>query len=99
MAITTRITTSGNSKAIRLPRALLDLSRIGDVVELEARPGEIVIRSAGNPRAGWSQQIESLLAKHGDPSAEFAELFAPDGLDALPWDGPSYDEWSTRAGD
>lgn len=60
--ISTRLTTSGNSKAIRLPHALLKLSQLGDAVELEARPGEIVIRAANNPRAGWREKIEKLMA-------------------------------------
>jgi len=93
--ISSRLTTTGNSKAVRLPKALLRLSQLGDAVELEARPGEIVIRAAKNPRAGWREKIEKLLAAHGDPANEFAELGTADdeSLKDIPWDGPTYDEW------
>lgn len=96
--IPTRLTTSGNSKAVRLPKALLELSQLGDAVELEALPGEIIIRTAKSPRAGWREQIEKVLVEHGDPVAEFSEwdLTGADGLDDIPWDGPTYEEWIKR---
>jgi antitoxin component of MazEF toxin-antitoxin module len=99
--ISTRLTTSGNSKAIRLPKALLELSQLSDSVELEARPGEIVIRSASSPRAAWRAQIQRVTesnqsAHTHDPDLEFWEGTAADGLDSLPWDGPTYEEWAKR---
>jgi antitoxin component of MazEF toxin-antitoxin module len=96
--IPTRLTTSGNSKAVRLPSALLKLSQLGDAVELEARPGEIVIRAAQHPRADWPEKIQKILAEHGDPANEFTEwnAAAGDGLEDIPWDGPTYEEWAKR---
>jgi antitoxin component of MazEF toxin-antitoxin module len=96
--IPSKLTTSGNSKAVRLPNALLKLSKLSDAVELEARPGEIIIRSAKHPRAGWREMIAKLLTEHGDPAKEFAEWDAAsiDGLEDVPWDGPSYEEWAAH---
>ncbi len=99
--ISTRLTTSGNSKAVRLPKALLALSNLEDAVELEARPGEIVIRSAANPRQGWRQQIQAVLASNPHALADDTDLTswdaaASDGLDSMPWDGPTYEEWLAR---
>jgi antitoxin component of MazEF toxin-antitoxin module len=96
--ISTRLTTSGNSKAVRLPSALLKLSQLGDAVELEARPGEIVIRTAQHPRADWPEKIQKILAEYGDPANEFTglDIMSGDGLEDVPWDGPSYEEWSKR---
>ena len=50
MAIRARIIRIGNSRGLRLPKHLLEQTALGDVVELEARRGEIAIRSA--PSAG-----------------------------------------------
>jgi len=96
--ISSRLTTSGNSKAVRLPNALLELSQLGDAVELEARPGEIIIRAANNPRVGWREKIEKLLAVNGDPANEFAQwdTSADVSLKDIPWDGPAYEEWVKR---
>ena len=65
MAIRARIIRIGNSRGLRLPKHLLDLTAFGDVVELEARRGEIVIRSATSVRAGWDEQFRAMAA-HGD---------------------------------
>lgn len=76
------------------------MSQLGDNVELEVRRGEIVIRDAKDPRAGWSEQIRVLLAKYGDPADEFGDLtHLNDDLDELTWDGPSFEEWRQGAKD
>lgn len=95
MTYITKVTTSGNSQAARLPSALLKMSNLGDTVELEAKDGEIIIRNASR-RAGWKKAIEETLAKHNDPSIEFGsnmDAVANDGLDDLPWVSPSYEDW------
>lgn len=96
--ITTRLTTSGNSKAIRLPKELLRMSELGEQVELEARRGQIIIRKAKNPRASWPNQINKILADQGEPTHEFTDMEAAsdDGLDNLPWDGPTYEQWHAK---
>jgi antitoxin MazE len=65
MAIRARIIRIGNSRGLRLPKHLLELTALGDTVELEARQGEIVIRSAPRARAGWAEQFRA-MAEHGD---------------------------------
>lgn len=93
-SITTNLTTSGNSKAVRLPKGLLQMSGLGERVELEAGRGQIIIRAAKNPRAGWPNQIKKLLTEVDDPSAEFADMKTADtDLDSLPWAGPSFEDW------
>ena len=70
------------------------MSGLGNKVKLEAKPGQIIISKASNPRQDWDKQIKSLIAQD-DPSAEFGDLAmtANDGLEALPWDGPTFEEW------
>ncbi len=55
----------GNSKGLRLPKTLLDLSGIQDEVELLERDGEIVIRPVKNVREGWAASFQD-MAKYGD---------------------------------
>lgn len=64
------------------------MSRLGEVVELEAKRGQIIIRSSKNPRAGWRLKIAkdlkangSLIStdKFGDMTAE-NEATLSDGL-------------------
>lgn len=92
--INTKLTTSGNSVAVRLPKELLKMSGLTDNVTLEAREGKIIISKHSNPRKDWNQNIKMMVEKYGDPSEEFTEMngsLIDDGLDE--WDGISYEEW------
>ena len=41
------------------------MSRLGEVVELEAKRGQIIIRSTKNPRASWRLKIAKELKGNG----------------------------------
>jgi len=60
-----RIVRVGNSRGIRLPKALLDQAGLSDDVELVAEPGRIVIAAAVRPRAGWAEAARA-MAERGD---------------------------------
>src|SRR5256712_10738861 len=51
----TRIVRVGNSRGVRLPKLLLQQARLADEVELQVKPGRIVIRALRRPRAGWAE--------------------------------------------
>jgi antitoxin MazE len=55
----------GNSKGIRIPRPLLEQCQLEDEVELEAQPGQLVVRPVGGPRHGWAAAFEK-MAQYGD---------------------------------
>jgi antitoxin component of MazEF toxin-antitoxin module len=102
-AITTKLIQDGNSKAVRLPKALLTLSGLHGSVQLEAKKGQIIIKQAQKfPRAGWKEQIEIVLREESHiKDDDFADLDATssDGLDDVIWDGPSYEEWLKQHAD
>ena len=60
-----RIIRIGNSQGVRIPKALLDRSHLTEDVQIEARAGEIVIRSARPPRERWEEEFRR-MAKSGD---------------------------------
>ena len=92
-AITTTLTTSGNSVAVRLPKELLRMSGLSSKVTLEAKQGKIIISKPANSREDWAAQIKTLVATLGDPAQGFGDMNVAvhDGLEDLPWDGPSAD--------
>ncbi len=45
----------GNSRGVRLPKALLDQYKFTDAAELTVEDGRIVLSPLGAPRAGWAQ--------------------------------------------
>ena len=58
----------GNSKGIRLPKALLAAARLEDEVLLSVRDGTLVIspaRRRPRPRAGWAESFRKELERSG----------------------------------
>lgn len=48
----------GNSRGVRLPKALIDQLGLGKDIELEVREDEIAIRPAQRkPREGWAESF------------------------------------------
>jgi len=65
VATTTRIVRIGNSRGIRLPKALLQQAQLGEDVELLAKPGRIVVRGIRRTREGWAGAARA-MHEHGD---------------------------------
>lgn len=61
-----RIVRVGNSRGVRLPKAVLDEAGLPDEVELVAEPGRITIAAAARPRAGWAEAAQAMAASGDD---------------------------------
>jgi antitoxin component of MazEF toxin-antitoxin module len=94
-AISSTLTTSGNSVAVRLPKQLLQISGLKGRVSLSAKDGEIVIKKQSGVRDGWEDKIKSLIEQGALDDDDFSDMSAAslDGLSELDWDGVSYEEW------
>lgn len=76
----TKIVAIGNSRGIRIPQTLLQQCQLEDSVDLEARNGELVIRSLIKPRADWEQAFRDMTSRGGD------RLLDPDLSSGSDWD-------------
>jgi antitoxin MazE len=56
--ITTKLVNDGNSKAVRIPKAALEMSGIKGALVLNVKKGEITIKNASKPRAGWEEALK-----------------------------------------
>jgi antitoxin MazE len=56
----------GNSQGIRIPKPILKQCKLQNEVELEIHKNELVIRSLGAPRKGWSKKFATMAAKGDD---------------------------------
>ena len=65
LATRTRIIRIGNSRGIRVPRALLQQARLPEEVELQAHPGRLIVRAVRRPRAGWAEAARR-MREHDD---------------------------------
>ena len=71
----TKLVPIGNSKGVRIPKAILQQARLGDAVELRVVGENIVISSARRkrrPRAGWAEAIDAENARAGPPPIDTA---------------------------
>ena len=66
MATKTRIVQIGNSRGIRVPKALLEQAELPEEVELHAEPGQLVVRAARRPRAGWAEAAHRMRERGED---------------------------------
>lgn len=64
----TQIIQIGNSQGIRIPKVLLEESRISGEVDVELHPDGILIRNAQKPRAGWDEAFKT--AEDDDVTAD-----------------------------
>ena len=53
MAVHVHLTKVGNSRGIRIPRAILEQVNLEGELELIVEEGTLLIRPAINPRQGW----------------------------------------------
>ena len=65
MAVATRIIRIGNSRGIRVPKALLEQAQLPEEVELHAEPGRLVVRAARRMREGWAEAAR-LMRQRGE---------------------------------
>lgn len=75
----TQIVTIGNSKGVRIPKALLEQLKFGKTVEFEVLPDGLLLRPIPEktehaPRTGWDEMFQAALASgESDDSSEFAD--------------------------
>lgn len=74
----------GNSRGIRIPKAVLEQTQLEGEVELEVRDREILIRPVSRPRQDWARKFEA-MAKEGDDG-----LLDGSSIDQTSWDK---EEW------
>lgn len=72
----------GNSKGIRLSKALLERYNIRDTVELIFEKGYIILRPKSQPRKGWDKAFRKMNEK-GDDCQLISDVF----------DDESFEEW------
>ena len=81
----THIVKIGNSQGVRIPKALLEQTRLKGEVEILVRRDSLVIPAAGKARAGWETAFKQ-MADHGDDRlADVAEVIEH-SFDAEDWE-------------
>lgn len=74
----------GNSQGIRIPKVVLEQTRLRGEVELEVRDRQIVIRPAEKPRQNWARRFRAMAAV-GDDKLLDAEAVGQTSWDKDDW--------------
>ncbi len=64
----------GNSKGIRLPKAILEQYNISDTLELILEKGRIILKPKSIPRKGWEKSFK-LMHANGDDNLLIDDIF------------------------
>ena len=66
----------GNSRGVRIPKAVIEQCGLGDEVEMTVRDRTLVIAPADGGRRGWDEAFKAMAAAGDD------KPLLPDALDA-----------------
>ncbi len=64
----------GNSRGVRIPKAMIEQIGLGEEVELEVVDGTIVIRRKRRPREGWAEAAKLLAARGEELPPEITDM-------------------------
>jgi len=57
----------GNSRGVRIPKAVLEQCNIKDEVDLEVEHGKLILKpTVDKPRQGWEQQFAAMSENEDD---------------------------------
>lgn len=69
----------GNSKGLRIPKAILEEYEIEDIVEVTLKENHIELRPKKAPRSGWKEQF-ALMHQNGDDELLIPDVFEDEDL-------------------
>jgi len=75
----------GNSQGIRIPKVVLEQTRLHGEVELEVKDKKIIISPAKKPRQDWDRQFK-LMAERGDDKLIDSEVVSLTSFDEEEWE-------------
>ncbi len=62
----TRLVRIGNSRGVRLPKAIIGEAGLTEEVELVVRDGAVVIARTTSARSGWADAAKQMRERDGD---------------------------------
>jgi antitoxin MazE len=80
----TRLVSVGNSRGVRIPKALLEQTGLAEEVEMEIHDHSILIRPVSKTRENWGQAFAQMARKGDDVLLDEADS---------PGSGWDEDEW------
>jgi antitoxin MazE len=82
----TNIIRIGNSRGIRIPKAILEQTDMPEEVDIHVEGNQIVIKPARTVREGWRSAFQAMADVHDDRLLDEEFLNQPDGWDLSEWE-------------
>ncbi|MRX45913.1 MULTISPECIES: AbrB/MazE/SpoVT family DNA-binding domain-containing protein [Pedobacter] len=70
----------GNSKGLRLTKAILEKYNITDKIELILEKGQIILRPISEPRKGWDKAFQK-MHENGDDQLLIDDVFEDENFE------------------
>ncbi|WP_304066132.1 AbrB/MazE/SpoVT family DNA-binding domain-containing protein [Pedobacter glucosidilyticus] len=70
----------GNSKGLRLTKAILEKYNITDKIELILEKGQIILRPISEPRKGWDKAFQK-MHENGDDQLLMDDVFEDENFE------------------
>jgi antitoxin MazE len=80
----TQLVRVGNSKGLRIPKAVLEQLSISDEVEMDVQGDALVVRRGGAPRDGWDAAFAAMASAGDDAETDDAPSLS--FFDAEEWE-------------
>lgn len=81
----TKLIRIGNSKGIRIPKAVIEQSELTDEVEMIVRDHEILLRSVSGPRQGWEKAFRAMAHNNDDELLDIGSSTPDSEWDESEW--------------
>ena len=81
----TKLVPIGNSKGIRLPRAVIEQCSLGDEIELVVKRDHLIVKSAKRPREGWEEAFKQMHENGDDQILDEADAHTETEVDRQEW--------------
>jgi antitoxin MazE len=72
--IPAKLVAIGNSRGVRIPKAMIEQVGLAEEVELEVVDGAIVIRRKRRPREGWAEAAKRLAERGEELPPEIRDM-------------------------
>lgn len=80
-----KLVSIGNSKGVRLPRAIIEQAGLTEEIELEVKGGRLVVSPVKALRAGWDEAFQKMHEKGDDRLLDETEAHAFAKRDETGW--------------
>ena len=80
-----RLISIGNSKGLRLPRALIQQCGLGDEIELEVKADGLLVKPVRKLREGWEESFRQMHENGDDRLLDEADARAETEWDRKEW--------------